>query len=294
MIIIGQRTGQLGNRLLLFAHFIANAIEYGGEVWNPSFYDYAGYFESTHADFLCRFPARPGRVVRMAFLQRLFYLGIRAVVSLGRVLPPNQMVNVLGIPGDSAKDEFDLAQPGFQKLYNDSKILIVHGWPYRDHTAFWKHRRAVRDYFHLLPSHQKSTDALLSKARENTDVLIGVHIRQGDYKYWRQGEYFFQTQAYAQFMLACLNLFPRKTIKFLICSNVPQDEQYFSNFNYIFGTNHLAEDMYALAGCDYLIGPPSTFTAWASYYGEVPLCRIRSTEMEISQQSFSVYGYRSG
>jgi len=29
--------------------------------------------------------------------------------------------------------------------------------------------------------------------------------------------------------------------------------------------------MYGFARCDYLIGPPSTFTMWASFYGQVPL-----------------------
>ena len=29
-------------------------------------------------------------------------------------------------------------------------------------------------------------------------------------------------------------------------------------------------DLYSLAACDYIIGPPSTYTQWASFYGQVP------------------------
>jgi len=41
-----------------------------------------------------------------------------------------------------------------------------------------------------------------------------------------------------------------------------------------FGTGHFIEDLYTLASCDYIIGPPSTFTMWASFYGRVPLYKI--------------------
>ena len=30
-------------------------------------------------------------------------------------------------------------------------------------------------------------------------------------------------------------------------------------------------DMYALAGCDLIVGPDSTFSHWASFYGNVPI-----------------------
>jgi hypothetical protein len=36
------------------------------------------------------------------------------------------------------------------------------------------------------------------------------------------------------------------------------------------------EDLYSLARCDYLLGPPSTFSLWASFYGNVPLHQMAS------------------
>ena len=38
------------------------------------------------------------------------------------------------------------------------------------------------------------------------------------------------------------------------------------------------EDLHALAGCDYLIGPPSTFGAWASFHGDVPRYTIMAAD----------------
>jgi hypothetical protein len=54
-----------------------------------------------------------------------------------------------------------------------------------------------------------------------------------------------------------------------------------ADLNVTWGSGHLVEDMYAFAGCDYLVGPPSTFTTWASFYGQVPLCRLTAADGEI-------------
>jgi len=67
-------------------------------------------------------------------------------------------------------------------------------------------------------------------------------------------------------MNSVVRLFEGKKIKFLICSNIPQNPSLFDNFNCGFDRRHLIEDMYALAECDYVVGPPSSYTMWASFY----------------------------
>ena len=51
VIVIVRNFGQLGNRLLLSAHLIAAAREYGVTLVNPSFAEYAQYFPSTASDW---------------------------------------------------------------------------------------------------------------------------------------------------------------------------------------------------------------------------------------------------
>jgi hypothetical protein len=34
-------------------------------------------------------------------------------------------------------------------------------------------------------------------------------------------------------------------------------------------------DMYTLAACDYIVGPPSTFSGWSSFYGSKPIFTMR-------------------
>ena len=46
-------------------------------------------------------------------------------------------------------------------------------------------------------------------------------------------------------------------------------------------------DLYALSKCDYIIGPPSSYSQWASFIGDVPLCPLLDSNMDISMDSFS-------
>jgi hypothetical protein len=87
-----------------------------------------------------------------------------------------------------------------------------------------------------------------------------------------------------------LDLFPDNKLSFLICSNVTLDAEIFNKFDITISDNSPVEDLYALSMCDLIFGPPSTFTQWASFYGEKPLLHIYNTEEEFNQNSFQVSG----
>lgn len=44
LVILGYKTGQLGNRLFHYSHWLANSWEYGYRLYNPSFDEYGKYF----------------------------------------------------------------------------------------------------------------------------------------------------------------------------------------------------------------------------------------------------------
>lgn len=105
------------------------------------------------------------------------------------------------------------------------------------------------------------------------------------------GKYFFQDAVYSGYMKKLESLFPNCKVKFLICSNEKINEISFSNFNISLGLNHELLDLYSLAQCDFLIGPPSTFTNWASIYGNVPLYKIRDSDSNITLEDLEVIQY---
>jgi hypothetical protein len=49
-------------------------------------------------------------------------------------------------------------------------------------------------------------------------------------------------------------------------------------------------DLHALARCDYIFGPQSTFTQWASFYGNKPLFLLKDTHDRLEPAKFRVSG----
>ncbi|GAC1589984.1 MAG: hypothetical protein NVS3B25_08050 [Hymenobacter sp.] len=76
----------------------------------------------------------------------------------------------------------------------------------------------------------------------------------------------------------------------MLCSNEPIPAADFDDFDTGRATNHYVEDLYAMAGCDYLIGPLSTYSMWASFYGRVPICHLHRPSHSIhSLDDFEVF-----
>lgn len=55
----------------------------------------------------------------------------------------------------------------------------------------------------------------------------------------------------------------------------------------------IVEDLYALSRCNYIMGPPSTFTMWASFIGDVPLRIVKYSNENIERDEFSPILYQN-
>ena len=170
-----------------------------------------------------------------------------------------------------------------------SKIVLVHGWLFRDAVNQKKHRSLLLNNWKPNLNFQETTDEYCNRYKKEHDVLIGVHIRAGDYKKFEGGKWFYTPNQYYDKMkeLAALEVFRDKKIAFVICSNeknisLPETDM-FSVFN---EERHFVEDLYLLAKCDYIIGPPSTFSIWASFYGDVPLLMMNDISINIDEKYF--------
>jgi hypothetical protein len=287
MIVIADKPGQLGNMLLLFSHFISWAVDSGFTVSNLAFDDYADCFPTTKADLLCRFPARKSRLPGSPFLRKLLYrlsnFAVRALPRLGGNLG---LLRALTLYDWESK--FPLNSPEFLNLAGKKGIILVRGWGFRDAESLRKHSDTIRDFFQPPEINKHNIDELIFVARRDADVLIGVHIRQGIIHFDNTRKYFYSARRYSEMMDELLSMFPGRRVSFLICSDWPQDPEMFSRFKVTFGTGDLIEDMYAFSRCDYLFGPPSTFTMWASFYGKVPLNLIRHPDQRQNLADFII------
>jgi hypothetical protein len=77
-------------------------------------------------------------------------------------------------------------------------------------------------------------------------------------------------------------------VAFLVCSDEPRSFGEFPGLTVGFGTDSPVSDIYALAQCDYILGPKSTFSQWASFYGEKPLFQVCDTGDSAKLEHFRV------
>lgn len=288
MLIIADKPGQLGNRLFVFAHFLASAMEHNLTFMNPAFDEYANYFPTTAQDLFCRYPLRrsfiKGHTIARKALYKICYYAARVIV---RSKLETKSLRAVSLDWD---EQIDVGSPQFLSSLKRRQLFFLQGWQFRNEALLSKHADRVRQFFQPLDEFRANVRNLVERARSQCDVLVGVHIRHGDYSWFEGGKYFYEFEVYAALMERAQEMFPGQRVVFVVCSNVTYDKETFSRFTCIPGPGHFIEDMYTLAECDYIFGPPSTFTMWASFYGETPLYLVADPRRRMTIEDFIVHG----
>jgi hypothetical protein len=274
LVVIAHPSGRLCNRLWLFANFIGNSCEYGYSLANTAFYEYAEHFENLNKDLFCRFPLRSGRTSG-SYVRRLLFglvwMPLRAFSAIGvGSTPIHAHLDIRHYRG--AERAFDLRGVEWKSALR-KRVVFVEGLEFRDWESLVKYRREILNFLAPRSVYVDAAMVLVGKARVDSEcVLCGIHMRLGDYKRFKSGRWFYSIEQYVAKMREFYELFrSRKPVRFLVCSdeNLPQDA--FRWLPVAFSSGQFMEDLLALSQCDFILGPPSTFSAWASFYGDVPL-----------------------
>ena len=144
--------------------------------------------------------------------------------------------------------------------------LFRYGWESRLYHVSESHRPIIKEIFTPGKNIRDKVDKLFESSIKGHKLVIGLHVRKGDYKYWLGGKYYFSDSEYNCVCKTIKKKFP--DVMFFIASNekiskeMTSDLEYFSNID-----GSAPEDLYALSKCDYILGPPSTFSYWAGFYG---------------------------
>ncbi|MGB7328118.1 MAG: alpha-1,2-fucosyltransferase [Rubripirellula sp.] len=295
MIVIARKTGRLGNRLKLFSHFIAFSVEHQIPIANPSFYKYAHLFRGTqHSDLWCRYlpgiTDKPDATHQNAHSIAIPQWG-RGVLyqSLHALLETSTAVGLtrwpMAIHSIELGQSCSINKDPFLSLAKQKNIW-VRGYRYRCSDLVVKHVEKVRDFFQPTLLDQQRVDSVLDSARSQASMVVGVHIRHGDYKTYLDGKYYYPVSAYLAIMRQVTKLYPDQTIEFVVCSDAKFSTDDFSGVKVRISQESPQVDMYTLAGCDCLIGPPSSFTEWAAFYGGKPLYKIVDIEREVQTSDF--------
>ncbi len=260
MIITPHPYGRLANRLILASHWIAHVEETSDQYLHLCFADYARFFEGTKGGLFLRYPS-----------------------SHYKPRSPLQTFDCINIwnTNDKRNEHYDLSAPEFREHQDRARYLLTIGWCFRTSPEIMqRHRDILVDFFRPVEKHRAVIDRCIEQARRGADHLIGVHIRQTDYRKFNNGKWFFSLPVYRRAMES-MQAQRSGHCRFLLSSDASVDEGALSGLDTVRAPGHPVEDCYSLAQCDYILGPPSTFSHWASFYGRVPLIHIADPDQPI-------------
>ncbi|MDR3456736.1 MAG: hypothetical protein P4N60_04780 [Verrucomicrobiae bacterium] len=294
-IYIALRCGRLANRMVLFANLMAFAEEHGCRLVNFTFHSYADLFTATRRDFYCQFPPAKKRsfwdvippLGRLLRRLRLPYQLIRNASRLNErfSLFGKRVVTVREFPG---QDVTRLDDPRLLSQLAGARTVFFYGWSFRSPELVQRHAETIRAYFQPVEAIAAASREAVARMRAQAEVLVGVHIRHGDYRTWKNGQYFYPVEQYATWMRTLAAQFPGRRVAFLVASDEPRTLEEFPGLTAGFCPGSPVADIYALAGCDYIFGPPSTYSQWASFYGNTPLLQLQSRAVPIEPGLFAV------
>lgn len=181
----------------------------------------------------------------------------------------------------------------YNKTWNSiSKMFgFTNGWQTRSDNRYLKQTLPELKYiFQPKDEILQKAKTIIENLRKGSDMVIGVHIRRGDYASWQNGRFYYELETYHQLMMRLKKLYEGRRISFFISSNEEFSLDIFDDCKCErFGREPSGAilDLYTLALCDRLIGPFSTYSRWASFIGEVPLCFIETKEQQFTEDSFS-------
>jgi hypothetical protein len=290
--IYGKPCGQFGNRLFTAAAIMSYAREYNFSFVFLGFHKYANLIKGTQKQRFA-YGCLSGCVNWLQTLaEDLIRIYVRNI-SVTPVLRKHvQMLRTYISDGVvdgrrvAIRNVYNMDNPIFLQLVNDRQIVYFDGLYFFSPATMNRHSDAVRQYFAPQDMFLENARRRLNSKRDQHDYIIGVHIRRGDYARWHEGRYFYSPEQYLLMMQKVSNIFPSKKVLFCICSDESVSMEYFDRFDCIKGTGHIMEDCCALSLCDYIIGPPSTYSGWASFYGQTPYCVVTDPEKSIVLSNF--------
>ena len=164
-----------------------------------------------------------------------------------------------------------------QKL-DTIKSYELKGFHFSCGELAFKHRSQICDILRFRKTEVLPIENLINEAKKKYDLLLGVHIRQNDYKSFYDGKFYLTLDQYLQSVEHFKSLQqPSQRIGVLICSDDSEALQKIEDTHpdYLFPKGTIAQDMYALSKCDYIIGPKATtMSTWATFIGESILLQI--------------------
>ena len=270
-MIFARDKSQMCNNLLQYAHVYAWGREHGRKVISMRFSYKYQYFHICHTN----------------------------LTGFGWYLFAKYMAALRLLPTASFKHR-DCNREALERKMIRHRNIVVSGWFVRYYDLFLKYRDEICELFTLDDQYTAPVKAKMQEAEQNSQdniLRLGVHIRRGDYAQWRDGQFLFSDEVYADHINRFADMHPGKALHVYLSTNDPSvSEEHFQKLCPKVCIHHLQgsapEDLFMLSECDYLIGPPSTFSMVAAMYRDIPLYRMDSADAQsMTPEGFLLFEY---
>lgn len=241
------------------------------------------------------------KVISMRFSYKYQYFKIchTSLTGFGWYLLAKYLAALRLLPTASFKYD-DCDREALERKMLRHRHIVVSGWHARWYDLFLKYRDEITDLFTLDSQYTDSVKAKMQEVEQGSTgsiVRLGVHIRRGDYRIFHDGKYLYDDEVYQRHIRRFMMLHPGKAIHVYIATNDPEVKE--SSYQEQCPGAHVhclggssPEDLFMLSECDYLIGPPSTYSLVAAMYRDIPLYRMDETdEGMMTLESFRRFDY---
>lgn len=264
-MIFAHDKGRLCNNILQYGHVYAWAREHG----------------------------RSSMSMRFAYKYKYFHIGhtLRHNFLLYVFAKYGSRWGLLPVATFNENDDYALQE---EKMLHH-KNIIVEGWYARWYDLFLKYKDEIIGLF-AFDDRMKHRPGKILATVGHDDILLGVHVRRGDYRTFYDGRFFYTDEQYASLIRQFIGLHPGRRVHVVVCGNdrTLDRQAYLQAFPEVaihFPCGNPGEDLYILSECDYLIGPPSTFSLVAAMYRDVPLYWVKDVAQPLSADSFARFDH---
>lgn len=264
-LILADYIGRLGNRLFLFIHVLAVAMEFRFRVFNLTLQPFASWFENLSRNSWCRYPAPTH-----GFSLHRWVRGARAAVE---VLAQRQIkqgnAGRMGIHTIALQSEEHMAmeRPEFLEICRNHRWVILWGWFFRADCYLERHQHSIRKFLRLKKGLDLELESALEINRKKYDWQIALHIRQGDFRTWSAGKFYIPPQVFSDHAWRILAAHPEKKIQFWVCSDEPVDLNLFPPETRTSPGFTLREDLRIITTCDFVLSGNSTLARVGAFLG---------------------------
>lgn len=171
-------------------------------------------------------------------------------------------------------------------LFTDKASYVITDYMFNDVTALVTYREKIKQQLVFSDNYVQAVQQQISDWRSEYALLVGVHIRRGDFKHFAGGKYYFGDSKYKDAMSRFTEICGRdkKEVLFLLCSDEYINNAAFQGLEYNADRRSTEQDFLILRSCDYIIATRSIFSTMANYLGDNQIYQLdaQGSRLELS------------